>query len=329
MYILGINCSHHGSICLLKDGEVLFFLEEERLSHKKYSLLNDDSYDVLSIIPQYTENLNYISIMLDGNHLGMSGDSFIFEYNEDAFKSIIDIIVDKSNELYKNFNITGWDKVIENLTKIAKNSKVYVDLNSHHNIHASQSFYNSGFTEAVCVVVDGQGSSKHNDNTDTMFERESVWKFSYDSSEVLFCNYNIPVNGVGSTYSYITEKIGFGQFEEGKTMGLSSYKPTTEIINYARTVQLWSQEQVLNLIKYAIDISGSKNVCLSGGYALNCVANYYFRQNLPSDVNLYCEPIANDSGHAIGLAKKLYHKVTMDKTIRPQRSLYLGPEPVY
>jgi predicted NodU family carbamoyl transferase len=30
--ILGINTSHNGSVCVLADGEIDFFLEEERLS---------------------------------------------------------------------------------------------------------------------------------------------------------------------------------------------------------------------------------------------------------------------------------------------------------
>ena len=36
MNILGINTSHNGSVCVLKDGKLDFFLEEERLSRMKY-----------------------------------------------------------------------------------------------------------------------------------------------------------------------------------------------------------------------------------------------------------------------------------------------------
>ena len=35
MYILGVNISHHASVCLLKDGEVVFYLEDDRLSGDK------------------------------------------------------------------------------------------------------------------------------------------------------------------------------------------------------------------------------------------------------------------------------------------------------
>ena len=35
MYILGVNISHHPSTCLLKDGEVLWYIENERIARKK------------------------------------------------------------------------------------------------------------------------------------------------------------------------------------------------------------------------------------------------------------------------------------------------------
>lgn len=324
MYILGVNLSHHGSICLLKDGEVLFFLEEERLSRKKYSLINDVSFTVFDKIKEYTSSVDYIALLVDGNHAGMPGiDHIILEYNEDALKHITNIIVDKSIAIYKNFDIQRWNLVSEYLTQFVNaNTKLYIDLASHHNIHATQAFYNSGFEEAVCVVVDGQGTSLAGDCTNLIFERESIWKINYTECKKLYQEFNIPENGIGSTYSRVTEEIGFKQFEEGKTMGLSSYDN-----QIAKGVQLWSQKKVLDLINLAIDKSNCNNVCISGGYGLNCVANYYYRKNLPSYINLYCEPVSNDAGHAIGLANKVYRMVTGDDAIKPQTTLYLGPEP--
>ena len=51
----------------------------------------------------------------------------------------------------------------------------------------------------------------------------------------------------------------------------------------------------------------SKNIVLTGGCALNCVANYEYLKHLPKDVNLYVEPISSDAGTSIGLAKLLYY----------------------
>ena len=70
----------------------------------------------------------------------------------------------------------------------------------------------------------------------------------------------------------------------------------------AYAVQEQSQQEVLNLIFKAVEMSGNKNVVLSGGYALNCVANYWYLNQLnKDDINLYVEPVSSDAGTAICL----------------------------
>jgi len=93
--------------------------------------------------------------------------------------------------------------------------------------------------------------------------------------------------------------------------------------NLAWHVQQESQQQVGDIIQQAIEKTGEKNVILSGGYALNCVANYHFLERFP-DVNFYIDPIAHDGGSAIGLARILHHSNMNDSTIRPLTSVYLG-----
>ena len=43
----------------------------------------------------------------------------------------------------------------------------------------------------------------------------------------------------------------------------------------AYAIQTESEQMVLDLIRKAVDMSGNKNVVLSGGYGLNCVSNYW------------------------------------------------------
>mgnify|MGYP003325406429 CR=1 FL=1 len=35
MFVLGINISHHPSVCLLDDGEIVYYLEDDRLNRDK------------------------------------------------------------------------------------------------------------------------------------------------------------------------------------------------------------------------------------------------------------------------------------------------------
>ena len=52
---------------------------------------------------------------------------------------------------------------------------------------------------------------------------------------------------------------------------------------------------MINLIKKAVEVTGCKNVVISGGCALNCVANYEYLNHLPEDGKLFVEPICYDA----------------------------------
>jgi len=76
--------------------------------------------------------------------------------------------------------------------------------------------------------------------------------------------------------------------------------------NKAKHVQLETQKAVLHLIKKYTEKTGVKNVCFTGGYGLNVVANSFYKESLP-DINFYFEPIADDSGNSIGVSKMKYY----------------------
>jgi carbamoyltransferase len=88
------------------------------------------------------------------------------------------------------------------------------------------------------------------------------------------------------------------------------------------------QDETLNhtkkLIAQALELSSSRNVILSGGYALNCLNNYQYFDDLPEDVKIYIDPLANDAGTAMGAAKYLWYKLTNSTEKYPLTSLYLG-----
>ena len=101
--------------------------------------------------------------------------------------------------------------------------------------------------------------------------------------------------------------------------------------NLAWQIQKETQEIMGDLIEKAVDMSGKKNVVISGGYALNVVANYYYKERFP-DLNIYIDPISHDGGTAIGLGKLICY-AQMGKENRtkfekdPLTSLYLGLQP--
>jgi carbamoyltransferase len=97
----------------------------------------------------------------------------------------------------------------------------------------------------------------------------------------------------------------------------------------AYACQTETQEQVLRLIRHAVEISGKKQVVISGGYGLNCVANYFYLKELRDEgIEIYVEPISNDGGTAIGAALLYYHQLTASME-KQESTIYLGPEYSY
>ena len=62
--ILGINLSHNSSVCVLKDGKIDFFLEEDRFSRQKY--------DGVPL-----ESIKYVSKRYFINEISISGLSYL------------------------------------------------------------------------------------------------------------------------------------------------------------------------------------------------------------------------------------------------------------
>ena len=86
-----------------------------------------------------------------------------------------------------------------------------------------------------------------------------------------------------------------------------------------------TQKVVKNYIKKFIKKTGIKNVVCSGGYFLNCVANYYLTKNFP-DIKFYFEPVSNDAGIAVGAAYWRWKELNPNFQSKKLKSLYLGPQ---
>ena len=97
----------------------------------------------------------------------------------------------------------------------------------------------------------------------------------------------------------------------------ANYKPYADL---AKDLQLQSQEVACNIIRKAIEKTGIKKVCVSGGYGMNILSNSHYVKQFP-DVEFYFEPLSIDSGISIGCAMYHYHKETGDCTTRPVKSI--------
>ncbi len=83
--------------------------------------------------------------------------------------------------------------------------------------------------------------------------------------------------------------------------------------NLALAIQRITEKIILLLAQEAKKITGSNNLCLAGGVALNCVAN---GKIISADIfqHVFIQPASNDAGGALGAALAAYH-IGFDKPL--------------
>ena len=78
-------------------------------------------------------------------------------------------------------------------------------------------------------------------------------------------------------------------------------------MDLARSCQVVTEEVMLRIARTAHKETGSKNLCMAGGVALNCVGNGRILREGPFE-NMWIQPAAGDAGGALGVAlARWYH----------------------
>ena len=359
--IVSVARGHNGSTTLLVDGEVVFYLEEERLSRNKY-----DGSPLMGLMKvfEYVDHIDHLVVC----HTHRAGPQLDW----------------LGTDMYE-----GWVRKLSR--KKFEFQTHFIDV-IHHEMHAACGFYNSGFETAACVIADGAGSFLQiEDVPETVYEFETIYNASYPGNfDTVYkhvgtraaigfqaSDENIFVTeypGLTKMYEAVTQYNGFSAIEAGKLMGLAPYgKPNDDLppffrdgwgnrdliiptypnaaqINVGRfdilkedvklhepnkytdiqkdlayKIQEETSDKMVELIRKAHELTGEKNIVVCGGYGLNCVANYKYLREFP-DLNIYCEPISHDGGTSIGGAKYVHNK--LEETTKPskQESVYYGPQ---
>jgi carbamoyltransferase len=361
MYILGISAYYHDSAaCLIKDGQIVFAVEEERFTRIKH----DNQFPIQSIY----QCLKYGSINI--NKI-----DYIAYYEKPLlkFERIIDTFIKTWPFSLESFvkGIPEWVNYkikIESIIrkKLAYKGKIYFV--PHHLSHAAISYYSSPFDNAGIVTVDGVGE----------YQTTALWNGT-GNRITLLKSINFP-HSLGLFYSTFTAFLGFKVNEdEYKLMGLAAYgKPTYkkqiyELIkvkedgsfcldlnyfnfqkgkkmwnerleklfglprrtddkisnkhkNLAASVQSVTEDIYLKIINHMHSLTPNvRNLCLGGGVALNALANGKIYKQTPYK-KIYIFGAAGDSGGAIGSALYVYHSIKNHKKKHYFRNLYFGTE---
>jgi carbamoyltransferase len=335
--IASVNWSHNCSVTLLEDGEIKFFLEEERISRVKY---DEYPFHVFNALKEYTDEIDYFIV---------SGLTTKFDSSW------------RKNTKDKNDQIESLKLF---LYKFFKVKEVIIDyVHKHHMCHASCAFYNSGFENAVIIVLDALGADKNSlDEIESGYsdcEAETVFEASYPSNfkTILSNRYierpDVPIQNqtVGLVFQIASEHCGFYYLDGGKVMGLSAFGKDSKLPAFylgdnmssnsiypeflfknktqfkkedvAFAAQRDTQKRVDYLINKIIKKTDNKNYILTGGYAMNCVNNYRLVEKY-KDINFYIDPMSTDAGVSYGAVKHFWHKLKNDNTVRKLKNLYLG-----
>jgi carbamoyltransferase len=369
MNIIGIQKHSHSSACLFKNGELIYFNIEERLSKKKKDsgIPIECLKEILKIEP------NIDKIIITG-------------YNDDFDEdTLISSLIEKLG-----FKLSNPNEVFFSFFK------------PHHTSHALTAFYNSNFQEALVIVTDGRGSNLTLNDGHQANETSSAYIIKYpgwpkycqalykklysedsnntsNSSKITVEKMKkiVGINDktifdirnsfdVGTAYSIVTAFHGFDfNHDAGKLMGLQSYgkynsqfddflnsenvinmnyfdKETLGInlnnypllrnksyaVDFAHKVQKSMEKIQFDLIEKMLTETKAKNLILTGGVALNVIANYNFRKNLPEDINIYIEPMCGDEGNCLGIVR-MYCELGGIKTKAPNHNYLNGISPSY
>ncbi len=90
---------------------------------------------------------------------------------------------------------------------------------------------------------------------------------------------------------------------------INEYEPINKThMDIAAGLQAFTDEVVFLMSLHAQKLTNIRNLCLSGGVALNCVSNGNLQRSKKFD-KIWVQPASGDSGNALGAALYLYHQV--------------------
>jgi carbamoyltransferase len=352
---------HDTAAALIKDGEVLFAVEEERISRSKHAKnfpmgaiqacldyarvqITDIDAISLSFIPLEVVRLKFLKHSLD----------YFPRANRVMIQDLayVERAVNHEQEIRERLNFT---------------KEIYYC--HHHTAHLASSYYLSGFDESALFTIDGIGEIE-----------TSVIGQAHQNELEIFPEYSINFpTSIGLLYSGITDYLGFlHHCDEGKVMGLAPYgnaqtykavfeeivkfkedgaydfdldylefpfdrtqwvsekfldicgpkrDPGSEItqrhMDIAAALQHITEKAMLHTANHLHALTGSENLCLAGGVALNCVANGKVLTQTGFE-KIFVQPAAYDAGTAIGAALYYFYSNHKEHRRHKLNNTYLG-----
>jgi predicted NodU family carbamoyl transferase len=336
------NFFHDAAACLIRDGELLAAVEEERFNRIKKT----------TKFP-----INAINACLGTS--GVSAreiDAVGHYFQEDSVDTMLNSIYTRNPQVPVRASrelMMGWLRDELHLN-VPDERLLYVE---HHVAHAMSCFLRSGMEEALVVVMDGAG-----DNHST-----TVYRGSQGGLETL-ATYGLG-KSLGSFYGRGIRLLGYELGDEYKVMGLAPYgnpdtygelfeslyalkdhgdfdlnfsfrkfyqtgmQPrrkgeefTQQHKDIAASLQQTLEKVAMHLMGYWAEYTGIPDLCFVGGVAHNSSLNGLLLRS-GKFRKVFIHPVSHDGGAAEGAALTAAHQLEASWFRQPQmRSASVGPD---
>ncbi len=346
-HILGISAFYHDSAAaLLRDGEIVAAVQEERFTRKKH----DSDFPAKAV-----------EYCLERAGIGVSDLDFVGFYDKPLLK------FDRLMESYLAYAPSGFssftkalpvwlrDKLhIPRILKKGlggkpKNPFVFTE---HHESHAASAFFPSPFEDAAVLTMDGVGewattSIAVGEGHNLRMLREIRFPHSLGllyTAFTYYCGFKVnsgeyKLMGLApygepkyrdKIFDHLIDlkedgsyRLDMQYFDYAAGLRMTSPKfhalfgadprrPETDLTQFhmdmAASIQAVTEEVMLRTTRHAREVTGKSNLCLAGGVALNCVGNGRILREGPFD-KIWIQPAAGDAGGALGTAQFIWHQL--------------------
>jgi carbamoyltransferase len=332
MLTLGINYgSHDSAAAIARDGEILFATAEERLSRKKH----DGGFPLLAI-KACLAHAGAKLVDLDEVAFGWQSASATRSADMRNFFTAAHpmgwwgVLRAQSVGRIEEYQRDG-ERLFRRHVGQPKNGFKRID---HHYAHALSAYPVSGFDEATVVVIDGRGAWEatsiwHGKGSELRLVEMIRWP---NSVGLLYAQFTwwlgferfqdewkvmglAPYGGPGVDLGGFI-RVSDGHYSVNAPLLLDDLSRIEKVLGPARkadeplsvrhrdvawAVQDACERAELAIIGRAVSLTGSRNLCLAGGVALNSKANGLILSQRLVD-RIFIQPAATDDGVSIGAA---------------------------
>lgn len=336
----GAGFFHDSAAALIRDGEVLVAVEEERFNRIKKTTkfpLNaiGACFDAAGVNPSELDHVGYYF-----------GEEVIDFSLDELYLRNIEAPVRSARQLIQDHLRASFD------VRLPAEQILFAP---HHDSHAMSALVHSGMAEALVVVMDGRGE-----------DRSTTIYHSAGTELTELASHGIS-KSLGSFYASAIRLLGYGLGDEYKIMGLAPYgnrevfadyfngryrlkdngefslgsivlnrigggfQPrrkgqdfTQQHADFAAGIQATLEAIALHVIGYWQQQTSLANLCFSGGVAHNSTLNGLLATSGLFD-EIFVHPASHDAGAAEGAG--FLAELAADGTAQVERlrSAYLGP----